>query len=451
MLTATTPASTDARRFAVVGLGLSLGFFALLRLAWTEAHVVLPLTEWQGALAGALFGSPALPVAVTLACSGADALALCLGAVCAYPTRWRARLGGAAGGTALVLGLNTLRIGSLGQAAASPTWFNALHLYLWPAALTLAIFGYVFGWMWWMDRVPAPATPSLAPPPPRAVSSVRPSSVFIGLTFAFVAVFALAAPLYLESTMVLTGATWIAATAAAVLRAATVPAFTEGNVLWASGGGFLVTQECITTPLIPVYLAAVFSYARSRRWMVVGVIATLPIFFALGVVRLLLVAVPTLIASPTFLVHAFYQLLLGVVVIATAAAWRHPGRAAIRYGALGIAVAVAFGMVVGPFYTRVVVAALGPVPDPQGAIAMLPAFQTALYLAVCAAAFAPMSRARFLGGLVLLGATQAAGLAVLPLLTASGIFLHVRDIRGWAVAAPLLMIAAVATRARPAR
>jgi len=62
-----------------------------------------------------------------------------------------------------------------------------------------------------------------------------------------------------------------------------------------------------------------------------------------------------------------------------------------------------------------------------------------------------MSRARFLGGLVLLGATQAAGLAVLPLLTDSGIFLHVRDIRGWAVAAPLLMIAAVATRARPAR
>ena len=87
----------------------------------------------QGALAARLFGAPTLPVEVTLACSGADALALCLGAVLAYPVRGAARLAGAAGGAALILGLNTLRIGTLGRAAASPAWFDALHLYVWPA------------------------------------------------------------------------------------------------------------------------------------------------------------------------------------------------------------------------------------------------------------------------------------------------------------------------------
>ena len=53
-----------------------------------EAHVVLPFTRLQGALALRLFGMPALPVEVTLACSGADAMALCLGAIFAYPVPW---------------------------------------------------------------------------------------------------------------------------------------------------------------------------------------------------------------------------------------------------------------------------------------------------------------------------------------------------------------------------
>ena len=41
--------------------------------------------ECRQRLAVGLFGTSALPVEVTLACSGADALALCLGAILAYP------------------------------------------------------------------------------------------------------------------------------------------------------------------------------------------------------------------------------------------------------------------------------------------------------------------------------------------------------------------------------
>src|SRR5687767_5133478 len=121
--TDTAHARTDAVKFALRSVAWSLCFFGLLRLPWIETHALLPFTQLQGAVAVGLFGTSALPVEVTLACSGADALALCLGAILAYPVQWRRRLAGAAGGVALIVVLNILRIGTLGQMAASG-WFN---------------------------------------------------------------------------------------------------------------------------------------------------------------------------------------------------------------------------------------------------------------------------------------------------------------------------------------
>ena len=62
------------------------------------------------------------------------------------------RLAGAGAGAGMIVGLNTVRIGTLGLVSASPAWFNALHVYLWPALLILAIAGYVFAWMRLADR-----------------------------------------------------------------------------------------------------------------------------------------------------------------------------------------------------------------------------------------------------------------------------------------------------------
>ncbi len=95
MLTDTARSSTRAGEFVLRGVAVSLGFFGLLRLPAVEARVVLPLVRLQGDAAAWLFGAPALPVEATLACSGADALALCLGAVLAYPVPWRRRVAGA--------------------------------------------------------------------------------------------------------------------------------------------------------------------------------------------------------------------------------------------------------------------------------------------------------------------------------------------------------------------
>jgi exosortase/archaeosortase family protein len=433
--------------------------FGLLRLNWTEAHAVLPFTRVQAAAAVGLFGASAAPIQVTLACSGADALALCLGAVFAYPVTWRTRLAGATCGAALILVLNTLRIGTLGRAAASPAWFNALHVYVWPGLLTLAIAGYVFAWMRLADRRQVQderaAHPFSRPLAPAPLSAGRPHLTrrFVLLTMAFLVLFLAASPLYLDSSSVLALAVFIARSAAAILAAAGVSAHAAGNVLSTPRGSFLVTQECISTPLIPVYLAAVCAHATRWRWRILGVLAAAPLFIALGIVRLLVVALPDVVVSPLFFVHAFYQLLLGAVVVFLAALWRHGGRAAPRHALAGVLVGMVCIYLLGPLSARVVTYQAGaPLADPQGAIGFLPAFQVGLYLALWVATFVAAGWTRFLAGLAILALTQTAGLLALQALAShSGLTAHVRDVRGWAVVGPVLIFAAVVHVARPRR
>lgn len=443
MPTATPLVRTDAARFALRAGAASLGLFGLLRLNWVEAHAVLPATRLQAQIAASVFGAPSAPVEATLACSGTDAIALCLGAILAYPVAWRARAAGAAAGLALILGLNIARIGTLGQAAASPSWFGALHLYIWPAVLTLAIAGYVFRWMARTDG-PAPASPRRLP---------RPSTRFVALAVVFLLIFVVASPLYLESRAVLALAGVVTGAAAMLLGLLGVTVQAAGNVLSTPRGGFAVTQECLSTPLIPVYLAAVCAYSPTwRRWCA-GVVATLPIFVGLGIARLLVLAIPAHVASPDFLVHAFSQLAVAAIVVLVAAFWRHGRTLGPAFAAAGILAGVLFVRLLGPLYTELVTSGAGAaLPDPQGAIAFLPAFQVGLYLALWAAAFAAVAWKRVLAGLALLGLTQAVGLlALATLATHTGLLAHVRDIRGWAIAGPVLIFAAMVGRAQPRR
>ena len=452
MLTDTFHPPTRAARFALRAVVWSLGLFGLLRLGWIEMHVVLPFTRVQAGLAFGMFGTPTLPVDVTLACSGSDALALCLGAILAYPVRWRARLAGAGGGAALILGLNTLRIGTLGQAAASPVWFHALHVYVWPAVLVLAIAGYVFGWMRVADR-------SALAEPSADTGDARPRRLgaawrFILLSAGGFLVFVAAAPLYLESGSALSVAAFVARAAAATHRMLGFQAIAAGNLLVTPGGAVVVTRDCISTPLIPVCLAAVLAYLGTYRRMALGLLAMPPLFVGLAVARLMVVALPeAAMASPIFVVHAFYQLLFGAVVVFVAALWRHGGRSAPGHALAGVSVGVAFVVLLGPVYTRVVTAHTGPpLDDPQGALAFLPAFQIGLYFALGAAAFAAVAWKRFLAGLACLALTQAAGLLALAALAShAGLTAQVRDVRAWAIAGPVLIFAAVVNGARTGR
>lgn len=428
---------------ALRGVAWSLGLFGLLRLSSVETYALLPLTQLQGRLAEGAFGAPALPIEVTLACSGADALALCVGAILAYPVPWTKRVAGALGGAALIVVLNTIRIGTLGQ--ASPSWFQLLHVYLWPGLLTLAVTGFVFGWMRIVDR-PNATAPVLLPdrtPAPRT----HLARTFVWLTAALVVIFTAASPLYLESAGVLAVAAFITRAAAVVLGVFGVEASAAGNLLSTAQGRFLVTQECVSTPLIPVYLAAVVVYSQGWRRRAPALLAVVPIFIALGIARLLVVALPpALIGSPTFLIHAFYQLLLAGVVVFIAAAWRHgAGATALQRTLLGGAAGCAAAYLLAPVYARAVTSAFGsgtPFPDPQGAIALLPAFQTGLYVALAVAASVTLGPRLFVTGFALLAASQVLVFAALDLLLTNAAFTpHVRDVRAWSLAGPLLVLA----------
>ena len=442
---------TPANRFALRLIAWSLALFGLFRVPWLAAHVVLPATQLQAAAGAALFGPSILPVEATLACSGADALALCLAAILAYPAPWRARASGVGAASAAVLALNTIRIGTLGRATASPSWFYALHVYLWPALLTVAIAAIVWTWMQIVDR-PPPVHDIVAPalPAPIPLLSFR----FAIAAAGGLALFTLAAPLYLESPRVLAVAVLVARAAALLLRGAGTAATASAGVLTTSSGAFLVTQECISTPLIPIYFAAVLVHARPWRRAALWAVLGAPLFFALGVARLLVVAIPAGIdRPPAFLVHAFSQLLVAAGLVCAAALWRYGARVPtfLRIGA-ALALAVAFVLLLGEPYTRAILGwQRAGMADPQGALRFLPAFQFGLFLALWVAAFVPIGWTRFLSGAALLAAVQFAVGAGVPYVAAhAGLNPLVRDVRAWALAGPLLIIAAVVNRA-PAR
>jgi exosortase/archaeosortase family protein len=440
--------------FLLAALAWSLGLFAFLRTPWVEQGLVSPLTQLQKQAADYYAGSPAAPIAVTSECSGTDVLALCLAAILACPVPRRARLAGAAGGIAFVLGLNTVRIATLGLAAASPALFQALHLQVWPAILVLATAGYVFAWMR-MALGPTARTPS-----PLARR-------FVPRAAAFLVAFALGGPWIARSEALLEAGAWTARAAAFFLTTAGLAAAASGNVLATSRGAFMVTPECLATALIPLYVAGVLTVRMTWPWRALALAAAAPLFAALAIARLLLLALPpALAASPLFLVHGFHQLVLAVVGVVLLALWREPpaprrwARAAGRAGA-ALGAAALLAIVAGAALTSGVLVAARPVAslaphtltelaapgDAQGALALLPAYQVSLLLAL--GLTASVGWRRLLPAFGVLFASQVVFLVVLgELADHAGLVAHALLLRAWAVGVPVVLTL-VMLRARP--
>ena len=87
---------------------------------------------------------------------------------------------------------------------------------------------------------------------------------------------------------------------------------------------------------------------RRGTWVALA----LPLFFVLGVARLLVLAIPpVLIEQPAFLAHGFYQLLAGclaIVVAAHVALRRQSGWAASRRALFALTMAGIAGLALGP-------------------------------------------------------------------------------------------------------
>ncbi len=422
----------------------TLGLFGLIRLAWVDQHLIASLVEFQKSVVFWYGTTPNAAITVNSSCSGADVMALCAGVLLAYPIAWTRRIAGAILGLGLILSLNVVRIASLYAVASSPATLDLFHLYIWPAILTFVTVVFVFLWIRASER--------------RSIDVSRRWTRFALLTTGALVAFAFAAPWALQSALLLQAGGWTASAGAAVLGALGAEVTTMGNVVITGRGAFQVTQECLFTPMLPVYLAAVFAVPLSRTARVWCLAATPVLFFVLGVARLLVLALPpTLADAPVMLAHGFYQLVAGAVLLVGAAHLAVPrasGRGASVRAMGGLGLALVVGVAVGPVWewsllgtaeaiqavAPWMMTSLTPAGDQQGALALLPSFQLGLLaglwlaltggrgwrsLLVATAALAGLELA-FLGGL----GAMVARLGIDP---------HTLAIRAFALGAPVCL------------
>ena len=134
-------------RFTLITGAWFVGLFGLMRLPWVERVLLTPFAEVQQRVADQLTGAPSDLVYAGASCSGGDPLALCAGAIFAYPATWRSRLRAVAVGFTLITAFNIVRLGHLSLIAENRALLDLLHLYVWPGILILIAAGFVYAWM----------------------------------------------------------------------------------------------------------------------------------------------------------------------------------------------------------------------------------------------------------------------------------------------------------------
>ena len=438
--------------FVLRALGWVAVLFGGMRLAWVQQNLLLPSAGLQHGLACALTGAPRDAVVVNQSCTGSDAMALCLGAIFAFPATWRRRLIGAALGLGVILAVNTARIGSLSLVVGDRELFNLLHVHVWPAVIVLVAAVYVYFWMG--SAVAAGAASGGGGTRDAAASqAAAPGSGavvrFLIAAASLVAAYYLLHGRWLASSVLGFVAGAVARTAAFLMAGLGMEVSVSEHIVRTAHGAWAVTPECATTPLIPIYVAAALTVRLSRVQRALALIATVPLFFALAVSRLLVLALPpALVGSPTDAVHAFYQFLAGAGLVALAA------RLAARAGwARRLAVGLAAGAVAGAVTAQIhplgfdlwprLAGALHlghGVADGQGALALMPAYQIGLFAALWQAG-GRRWRPGAVGGrlLALLGSQIAVAAAVGELATHLGAATPIVLIRAWALAVPALL------------
>lgn len=445
--------------------GVTLGLLVLFRVPWVQSELLVPYALAQQAVAEWVLGLEDPPVAVGFACTGADVMALCLGAVLAYPARWRARGVAALLGLALISVVNTARIGTLSAVVHRRELFDLLHVYVWPAILIVLVTLFAVAWMRRVEVVPS----ARRAPAGGTGFAWSPATArrFVGLTILFVALFVAASRWYLESAWLHTAGAWVASTGAFLLGLLGAEVAVQGAIVRTSAGGFVVTPECIASPLVPVYLAAAIALTRSWRRRLLWLALAPLVFFALGTFRLLVLAVPGVAGSfHAAAIHGFNQIVLGLLLVWVAAAWASAGeptgetlaRAGTAAGA-GLAVALLLGIpatwlaVRAAEASRALAGHLEPrFDDGQGALALMLAYELGLAVALLVAVRrrSPWSRpAATVAGAVLVLMHLAFVVLCDELSSHVGVAPGAREIRAASVLLPLAIVALLIRTGRP--
>ena len=267
------PVPHGAGRFILYALGWNIALFGLLRLPWIEEHLIDGLIAFQKSVVFWYGIAEHNGIIVTASCSGTDVMALGAGVTLAYPAAWRRRVLGVAGGLALILTLNMVRIASLYLVASDPARFTLLHVYVWPVVLVLTTVGYVMGWIYWSAH--------------RSAAADRRLSRFGLFAAGGLAIYFASLPWAFQSLALVEAGAWTTSVGGWVLSNIGVGVQTAGNVLVTARGVFLVTPECLFTPVIPLSVAALCVLPVPRMWRMGCLLLGVPLFFALGVARLL--------------------------------------------------------------------------------------------------------------------------------------------------------------------
>ena len=448
------PESNGMLRFTLVTGAWFVGLFGLMRLPWVERTLLEPFAQLQQGVADQLTGAPSDLVYADASCSGGDPMALCAGAILAFPAAWGARLRGAAVGLTAITALNVVRLGNLSLVAEDRALLDLLHVYVWPGILILAAAGFVYAWMGRQGEAAdgGPGGGAAAGALPGGAALGPAARRFLLLAALLVVAYFATAPFFYQSPAVDVIAGWIAVAGGTILSAAGTTAIVQGALIYTSHGAFIVTQECIFTPLIPLYLAGALAAPLGWKRRTAMLLATPAVFFALGVSRLLVLAVPAaVVGSYVTAIHAFSQTLVAVLLVAAAAFWTvGAARRGAARGCLAIGAGAVAAFVAAPVLGAVVGGAAGGLQglaghaghafaDDQGAWAILPAFQVGLFIALWIAVAGGRSSSwrralAGLGGVVLMQALF--GLPVDELAHHYGFDPHVGLVRGWALALP---------------
>ena len=446
-------ASDGMLRFTLVTGAWFVGLFGLMRLPWVERTLLEPFAQLQQGVADQLTGAPSDLVYADASCSGGDPMALCAGAVLAFPAAWGARLRGAAVGLTVITVLNVVRLGNLSLVAEDQALLDVLHVYVWPGILILAAAGFVYAWMGWQGRGADGGPGGGAAHGALSGGTVLGPAArrFLLLAALLVVAYFATAPFFYQSPAVDVIAGWIAMAGGTILAAVGTTARVEGALIYTAHGAFIVTQECIFTPLIPLYLAGALAAPLGWKRRTAMLLVTPAVFFALGVSRLLVLAVPAaVVGSYVTAIHAFSQTLVAVLLVAAAAfGAAGGGRRGAARGCLAIGVGAVAAFAAAPVLGAVVGGAVTGLQalaghaghafgEDQGAWAILPAFQvglfTALWIAVAGGGRSWRRALLGLGGVVL--AQGALGVPVGELAHHYGFDPHVGLIRGWALVLP---------------
>ena len=437
-------------KFLGAAAGWNLLFFVALRTEWFVTYAGMPFAALQQAIATWYSGQSALPVTVTMACSGTDVMALSAGVILAYPATVVRRLKGVAVALPVLLFLNLIRIDTLALTAANPPLFTLLHLYVWPAVLVVAAAALVFGWM----------------QSPVAVTTRARRALWLGV--ASLGAFAVATPLLAASALIEPSAAFVVGTAARMLNALGADATASGPLLTTPRGAFIVTADCLLSPIIPLWIVAVLWWPLRRWQRLAGLALTVPVIAALAVSRLFVLAAPgAWVSSPLILVHGFHQLVFFAALVLVAAAQSAltggPLAPALRKGLSAIAIAAVVAIVAGGVYNAALaraaslVTAIAPHTlltwwqpgDVQGALVLLPMYQLALFAALLLVLTHPLPWRRAAIGAIALATSQIALLIALGEVSAHWSWHpHALLVRAWAVAAPVAL--ALWARARAA-